>query len=69
MDARSQPLLDCSDGAFHFPHVTVGGHDVHLNRANLLPNTLELVVCVYVAHVETARLVKLDDGPRLAKDD
>jgi hypothetical protein len=67
MYARTQALLDRPDGAFNFPHVTVCGDDVHLNRANLLPNALELVVGMNVAHVEAARLVKLDDCPRLAK--
>ncbi len=68
VNARSQTLLERTDGAFDFANVTVRGNNVHLDGSKFIPNALKLAVGMDVSHVEAAGLVELDGRVRLAED-
>ncbi len=60
--AGTKALLDGSDRTFDLTNMTVGGYNVHCNRADVLTDAREFIVGVNVADSEASGTVEVDDG-------
>ena len=68
MSTGTNSLLDSSDGAFNFSDMTVGGYNVHRERTNMIPNTNELIIRMYITYMKAACVVEFKYSQRLTQD-
>ena len=50
MNASTEALLNGANRAFDFANMTVCGHDVHFDRADVFTNAIEFIICMYIAY-------------------
>ena len=68
MDSGTYPLLESAYGTLNLTNVAVRGNDVHVNGEYVRAYTFEFIVGMDVTDVESASVVKSNDGARFPED-
>ncbi len=68
MDSGTYPLLEGAYGMLNLTNVAVRGHNMHVDRSDIFPDTFEFVVSVNVTDGEAPSMVKVRDGFRFFQD-
>ena len=68
MDESADALLDCTDGAFDFADMVIGGDNVELSGKEVKFDAVKFKIGVDVGNGKTAAFVKAFDEHRFAEE-